>query len=201
MEENTKAKLVGRIIKISLTVVLFVFIGALIFRMCQASHQELKDTYITDNFKAAYQMDNDIRTHAINDEFSENGAVYAYSFVYMEKAGYLQLTVRYNERHLEEVKQSYPEFDEKNVRYVLVDGYGNEYAPEILNFTDKYNYRYFKLEFKNVNFETPNLSIKMLLDGIEINVGTKSTLEIHKKDSTSVPYSLSGDEKKQLGIK
>lgn len=200
MEENTTAKKVGKIIKLALTIALFVFIGALIFRMCQASHQALKDTVITDSFKAAYQVDKDIRKHAITEEFSENGAVYAYSLVYMEKAGYLQFTVRYNTRHMDEVKASYPDFDVNNVRYVLIDGSGKEYTPNILATEDKYNYRYFKLEFTDVSFSTENLSVEMRLDGIDINMGTKSTLEVHKKDSTSIPYDLSSKEKKELGI-
>ena len=200
MEENTTAKKIGKIIKLTLTVVLFVFIGALIFRMCQASHQALKDTVITEEFKGAYGYDNDVRKHAITEEFSENGAVYAYSLVYMEKAGYLQFTVRYNTRHMDEVKASYPEFDMNNVRYVLVDGNGKEYTPNVLAVEDKYNYRYFKLEFADVSFSTENLSVEMRLEGIDINMGTKSTLEIHKKDSTSIPYDLTSKEKKELGI-
>ena len=198
MEEKTTAKRVGAIIKTSLTVVLFVFIGALIFRMCQASHQALEETVITDAFKSAYKIDKDIRTHAVTEEFSENGSVYAYSLVYMKEAGYLQFTVRYNTRHIDEVKETYPEFDEKNIRYTLVDAKGKEYTPKVLGTDEAYNYKYFKLEFTGVNFDTENLSVKMHLDGIDINIGTKSTAIVHKKDSTSIPYELSGDEEDAL---
>ena len=198
MEEKTTAKRIGIIIKTSLTVVLFVFIGALIFRMCQASHQALEDTVITKDFKAAYKVDTDIRTHAVTEEFSENGAVYAYSLVYMKEAGYLQFTVRYNTRHIDEVKETYPDFDEKNIRYTLVDAKGKEYTPNVLETDDAYNYKYFKLEFTSVDFSTANLSIKMHLDGIDINMGTKSTAIVHKKDSTSIPYQLTGDDEDAL---
>ena len=198
MEEKTTAKRVGAIIKTVLTVVLFVFIGALIFRMCQASHQALEDTVISEAFKSAYKADTDIRTHAAAEEFSENGAVYAYSLVYMKESGYLQLTVRYNTRHIDEVKSSYPEFDEKNIRYTLIDGREKEYTPNILETDEAYNYKYFKLEFTGVDFSTSGLSIKMHLDGIDINMGSKSTALIHKKDSTSIPYSLSNDEEEAL---
>lgn len=198
MEEKSTAKRVGAIIKTTLTVVLFVFIGALIFRMCQASHQALEETVITEEFKSAYKLDNDIRTHAVTEEFSENGAVYAYSLVYMKKAGYLQFTVRYNTRHIDEVKQTYPEFDEKNIRYTLVDAKGKEYKPNVLETDEAYNYKYFKLEFTDVNFESDNLSVKMHLDGIDINMGTKSTAIVHKKDSTSIPYQLTGDDEDAL---
>jgi len=198
MEEKTTAKKIGVIIKTALTVALFVFIGALIFRMCLASYQALEDTVITDNFKKAYEKDKDIRTHAVVDEFSENGAVYAYSLVYMKEAGYLQFTVRYNTRHIDEVKQTYPDFDEKNIRYTLVDGKEKEYKPVVLETDEAYNYRYFRLEFTGVDFSTASLSVKMNLDGIDINMGTKSTLVVHKKDSTSIPYVLSGDEEEAL---
>ena len=196
--EKTTGKKIGFIIKTALTIALFTFIGALIFRMCQASYQSLDETVITDEFKSAYGVDSDIRTHAITDEFSENGAVYAYSLVYMKDAGYLQFTVRYNTRHIDEVKETYPEFDEKNIRYTLVDGNEKEYIPTILETDDTFNYRYFRLEFTDVDFSTANLSIKMHLDGIDINVGSKSTLVVHKKDSTSIPYELSSDEEELL---
>ena len=198
MEEKTNAKKVGFIIKTTLTVALFVFIGALIFRMCQASYQALDDTIITTNFKKAYEVDKDIRTHAVTDEFSENGAVYAYSLVYMKEAGYLQLTVRYNTRHIDDVKEAYPQFNENNIRYTLVDDYGRVYRPAVLETDEAFNYRYFRLEFTGVDFSTANLSIKMHLDGIDINMGEKATLIVHKKDSTSIPYSLSGDEEDLL---
>ena len=198
MEEKTTAKKIGFIIKTTLTVALFVFIGALIFRMCQASYQALEDTVITDNFKNAYKIDKDIRTHAVVDEFSENGAVYAYSLVYMKEAGYLQFTVRYNTRHIDEVRQTYPDFDDKNIRYTLIDDKEREYTPVVLESDEAFNYRYFRLEFTDVDFDAANLSVKMHLDGIDINMGAKSTLVIHKKDSTSIPYSLSGDEEDEL---
>ncbi len=195
MEESKVTKRIGVIVKIALTVALFVFIGALVFRMCQASHKALEGLEITPALKQAYKSSDDIRTHAVNDEFSENGAVYAYSLVYIEKEGYLQFTVRYNKRHIDEVKLTYPEFDEDNIRYELVDENGKTYSPNILKTEDKYNYRYFKMEFTGVDFSAKALSVKMILDGIDINVGEKSTLVIHRLDDTSIPYELSSKEK------
>ena len=198
MEENTKMQRVGRIIKIILTVSLFIVIAALIFRMCQASHKALEEVNITSALKEAYRLDKDIRTHAVNDEFSENGAVWAYSLVYSEKAGYLQITVRYNVRHIDEVRASYPEFKDENIRYALIDGNGKEYAPKIIEEKELFNYRYFKMEFTGVDFSTNDLSIKMILDGIDIKVGEKSTLVIHRKSDTYLPYDFSSSEKKEL---
>lgn len=200
MEEKKTTTKVGFIVKTALTVALFTFIGALIFRMCQASYESLEEANISPAFKAAYAIDSNVRTHAVNAEFSENGAVYAYSLVYMEKAGYLQFTARYNERHIEEVKETYPDFDEKNIYYELVDANGKVYKPTVLETDDSFNYQYFKLEFTGVDFSTATLSLKMVLGGIDINVGEKSTLVIHEKNDTSIPYAFSGDEKDALGI-
>jgi hypothetical protein len=154
MEEKTTLSKVGTVIKIIFTIALFVFIGALIFRMCQASYQGLEETSISPSFKAAYKESTDVRTHAVNDEFSANGAVYAYSLVYIEKAGYLQFTVRYNTRHIEEVQETYTDFKEENIKYQLVDAKGKTYTPKILAHEEEYNYHYFKLEFTDVDFST-----------------------------------------------
>ena len=195
MEESKSGKRIGVIIKITLTVALFVFIGALVFRMCQASHKALDGLEITPAFKEAYKNCDDVRTHAVNDEFSENGAVYAYSLVYIEDEGYLQFTVRYNKRHIDEVKLSYPQFDERSIRYELVGDGDKVYSPNIIKSEDKYNYRYFKMEFTDVDFSCKTLSVKMILDGIDINVGEKSTLVIHRIDDTYIPYEFSSKEK------
>lgn len=200
MEEKTAVSKVGRVIKITFTVALFVFIGALIFRMCQASYQALEETHISAEFKKAYKVSTNVRTHAVNDEFSENGAVYAYSLVYIEEAGYLQFTVRYNRLHIEEVQESFKDFKHEDIEYELVDGNGKTYAPRTLAHDEASYYHYFKLEFTNVDFSTNSLSVKMLLNGIDINVGEKSTLVIHKKSDTSIPYSLTSEDKEKLGI-
>ena len=149
-EKGTALRKLGVIIKIVFTIALCVFIAALVFRMCQASHRALEDTHISQGFKDAYKISTDISTHAINDEFSENGAVYAYSLVYIEKAGYLQFTVRYNTRHIEEVQETYTDFKEENIKYQLVDAKGKIYTPKILAHEEEYNYHYFKLEFTGV---------------------------------------------------
>ena len=187
--EETKTGKIGKIIKIILTVALFVFIGALVFRMCQSSHKALDEVIKSEGFTSASESGDGIKTHAINDEFSKNGAVYAYSLIYIEEQGYLQFTVRYNKRHIDEVRLTYPEFKNENIRYELYDASGKAYTPTILAAEEKYNYSYFRLEFTGVDFSTKEISIKMILDGIDINVGENSTLVIHRKDDTYIPYS------------
>ena len=183
-----------KIIKLVFVIALVAFLAALFLRICQSDHKALEDIKITDKFIEAYKEDSNIRTHAVNDGFSENGAVFAYSLVYMKDAGYIQVTVRYNTRHIDEVILSYPEFKEESIRYELVDKNGKTYAPNIIGEEAKYNYHYFKLEFTNVDFSTENLSVKMILDGIDINVGDKSTLVVHRSDDTSIPFILSDEQ-------
>jgi hypothetical protein len=198
MEDNKIAKRIGSAIKFILTAALFIFIGAFVFRMCQSSYKGLEDTIATPALREAYQASDEIRTHAVNDEFSENGAVYAYSLVYIEESGYLQLSVRYNKRHIDEVILSYPDFKESDISYLLVDDSGNTYKPTVIDELEKYNYHYFRLEFTGVDFSAKSLSIKMILEGIDINVGEKSTLTVHRKDDTYIPFTLTEEMKNQL---
>ena len=128
----------------------------------------------------------------------------------------MQLTVRYNNRHINEVitalndnenddSKSYTDKD-INIFYTISDTKGNEYTPNVLDTTRKFNYTYFKLELTEVNFEDVNLNVNMMLENIkeielEINGKTKKTLayekgniynsaylEFHSKDDTYIPY-------------
>ena len=224
--ENKKKRAVSRIINICLTVALFSFIVAFMFRMCQSSHKEFKEAYITDNFKEAYSISQDIRTHAAGTEFSENGALYAYSFVYIPEAKYMQITVRYNNRHIDEVVNSLNSneailngenaraytLEDIGISYTLTDSNGKEYKPNVLDKKEKFNYTYFKLEFTGVDFKDTSLNINMMLENTaeaELNgkktlvyksgsIYNSATLECHSKDDMYIPYSFSKNEKKQL---
>ena len=224
--DEKKKSTVGRIINICLTVALFSFIIAFMFRMCQSSHKEFKEAYITDNFKEAYTISQDVRTHAAGTEFSENGALYAYSFVYIPEAKYMQITVRYNNRHIDEVIKSLNNnekiihgegakiytSEDINILYSLTDSKGKEYKPSVLEKKEKFNYTYFKLEFTGVDFENTSLNINMMLENTEeTELEGKKTLiyksgsaynsgalECHSKDDMHIPYSFSKNEKKQL---
>lgn len=185
----------GKIIKIFCSVALVAFLSLLAFVIIQNSAKPLKKTYITDSFKEAYSISDDVRTHAFNQEFSENGGIYAYSLTYIPDGGYLQFTVRYNKRHIEEIKDEYSDFREKDISYILVDSEGNEYEAHVIEEKDKFHYHYLKLEFTDVDFEASELKVVMVLDGLEFNGGE---LTVHTSDNTSIPYKLSSKEKKQL---
>ena len=192
---------VSRIINICLTVALFTFIVAFMFRLCQADHKELKDLIITDEFKEAYQISQDIRTHAAGSEFSDNGALYAYSFVYIPEAHYMQITVRYNVRHINEVVSAFNEneailngenareftLDDVKIAYTLTDSKNMEYSVKILETAEKYNYVYARLEVTNITFEDKSLYVNMMLENTEeteitVNGAPKKTL-IYKEGS------------------
>ena len=189
----------AKVIKYMFIIALLAFLAALFLRICQSDHKALENIDITNNFKIAYGIDSNVRTHAVNDSFSENGAVFGYSLVYMEDAGYLQLTVRYNTRHIDEVKKQYPDFKEEYIRYTLTDAEGNTYTPNIIGEERKYNYQYYKLEFTDIESFDVDLKINMILDNIDENVSKKNVLVIHRGDDTSIPYEFSSSEKKLLG--
>ncbi|MBR2025261.1 MAG: hypothetical protein IKA02_05590 [Clostridia bacterium] len=199
-EDNKKSK-AGRIINICLTVALFTFIIAFMFRLCQADHKELKDLVITENLKDAYKISTDVRTHVAGSEFSENGALYAYSFVYIPEAKYMQITVRYNDRHINEVIASLNEnetvlngenaktYTKEDIKiyYTLTDSKELEYSVNLLETEEKYNYYYFKLEVVNVSFEDVSLYVNMMIENTEqkeitANGVTKNTL-VYKEGS------------------
>ena len=152
-----------KIIKFIFVLALIAVLAALFIRIYQSDYKALEDINISDSFISAYEKDSDVRTHAVNDGFSENGSVYAYSLVYMKDGGYIQFTVRYNTRHIDEVRETYPEFKNENIKYVLIDGEGNTYEANVLEAVDKFNYCYFKLEFANIPDFSTDFKVKMVL--------------------------------------
>ena len=190
-KRERRAKKASRIIGIIFTLALAVFFCALLFRICQSDYKGLEGVYITDSFKEAYSNSNDVRTHSVNDTFSENGAVYAYSLVYIPESGYIQFTIRYNTRHIEEVISAYPEFNFDKIHYTLTNENGTVYEPNVICEESRYNYRYFKLEFTGVDFSSKEISVNMILEGLDFDGGS---LTVHRSDDTYIKYELSKDE-------
>lgn len=185
----------GKFIKIFCSVALVAFLALLFFVVFQNSSKPLKNTYITEPFKKAYENSSDVRTHAFIEEFSENGGIYAYSLTYIPDSGYLQFTVRYNYRHIDEIREEYPNFKNEYIKYVLKDSDGNEYQANIVDEKDKFHYHYLKLEFTGVDFEASELKLIMVLETLDFNGGE---LVVHTDENTSIPYKFSSKEKKQL---
>ncbi len=186
-----------KVIKYIFVIALIAFLAALFLRVCQSDYKGLEDVNITNNFISAYKKDSDVRTHAVNDTFSENGGVYAYSLVYMREAGYLQLTVRYNIRHTDAIKESYPDFTEEQIRYTLTDSNGNTYTPTVIDSERRFNYQYFKLEFSDIESFDRDLKINMIFD-VDDKLNEKSDLVVHRAKDTSIAYRFSRSEAKLL---
>jgi hypothetical protein len=187
-----------KIIKYIFILALVAVVAALFIRIYQSDYKALEDINISDTFISAYEKDSDVRTHAVNDGFSENGSVFAYSLVYMKDAGYMQFTVRYNTRHIDEVRNTYPDFKNEDIKYVLIDGEGNTYEANVLEAVDKFNYCYFKLEFANIPDFSTDFKVKMVLEGLPDDLSKKSVLMIHRADDTSIQYSFSKSEQSLL---
>ena len=185
----------GKILKIVLIVAIIAVIALLAVNMIKSNHKELEELTITENLKKAYANSSDLRTHSPTDEgFSPNGGLYAYSLVYIEKEGYLQLTVRYNTRHMDDIANTYHDFDESKIHYTLTDNKGNTYTPEIVDKASKYHYEYFKLEFTNVDFTDTELTLNMIIDVLSEVIGDKNSVVLHKSGEQSLPYQLNGEE-------
>lgn len=193
-------KTVGKILSVVLAIAIVAVLALLAVNMFKSSYKGLEDIQITDNFKNAYAISTDLRTHTPgeSDGFSENGGLYSYTMVYIEEAGYLQITVRYNERHMDDIEQNFSDFDMSKIHYVLTDNKGNTHTPSIVAQDSKYHYQYFKLEFTNIDFTDTELTLSMVIDAISDVVGSKSSIVIHTSKSEYLPYSLSAEEKENL---
>lgn len=220
-EDEAKPKKIAKILKIIISILLYATIIVLIANFCGADHKELKNLYVTEGFMSAYENSTDFRTHAAGTEMSENGAIYAFSFVYNEQNGYMQLTVRYNKRHIDGVVKAISEnagkeytLDDIGIYYTITDSNGSIYEPSVLGKVEWRNYVYFKLELKNVDFSSDSLTVNMMLENVKqvetengkstlvysegesTNAG--STLTFHEKDDTYIAYKFTRKEKKEI---
>lgn len=190
----------AKIIKYIFIIALVAFLAAFFLRVCQSDYKGLEDISITDDFVSAYKEDNNVRTHAVNDNggFSKNGAIFAYSFVYMEDTGYFQFTIRYNTRHMDEVKETYTDFSEEQIYFVITDSKGNTYEPKTIDSERKYNYQFYKLEVASIEDFNVDFTVKMILGDLPENVSEKNVLILHKSDDTSIPFEFSKKESEKL---
>ena len=179
----------GKLLKKVLIIAIIAVLGLLAFNMMKQDHKELEELIKTDAFNEAYLVSNDVRTHAPggNNGFSENGGLYSYSLYYIESAGYLQITVRYNEKHMADVKENYPTFDVDTIHYTLTDQNGTKYDATVVKTASKYHYEYLKLEFTGVDFGENTLKLNMVIDVLSDVVGDKNSVVLHKPDQDSIP--------------
>ena len=172
-------KIVSRVFSTTLGIALLAFVIFLVVRIMQSDHKALNGLWVTDEFKSAYKVSDEVFNHDTESAFvgSEEGSVLPYSFIYIPKAGYVQLTVRYNKNQLDSVKDSCPGFSEDFIHFTLSatskDLETEEttnivtYKPNIVATEEKYNYKYFKIEFSGVDFTADYLTINMIFDNVQ----------------------------------
>jgi hypothetical protein len=214
MEEKSRAiSIIGKIITIVATVALAAFVIFFGIQMYRSTKFDLFDeVYITDNFKAAYEANNDVRTHSVGTEgLSENGVIKITELVYImnpveENAcmitgeAYIQFGIRINKLHIEEVQEKCPNLDYNDIEFFLVgktdNGTKYEYKLEendLLDSGEKFQYKYYKYEKNDVLMDVASLALEMRLNGITVvenekgeSVLVENEAKVHLADSTEI---------------
>ena len=228
-KHERNVKIVSRVFSAIFGVSLLAFVIFLCIRIYQSDYKALNGLFITPGFGENYSVSEEIFTHDTESAFmtSNEGSVFPYSLFYIPKAGYLQISVRYNKNQIESVKRQCPNFTEDKISFSLTDSKGNVFVPKIIATEEKFNYKYFKLEFDGIDFTLDSLNIVMTLNDVEWvketdtapaylqdKVGSKyvaGNLCIHetyriemvddvetKVERQYLPYTLNENEKSQL---
>lgn len=185
----------GKFLKIVLILAIVCVVVLLAINMYKSGHKELEELVITDNLKTAHTNYSYLCTHKPqNDGFSSNGGLYAYSLAYIEREGYLQVTVRYNKRHMDDIKASYPSFEESQIYFTLSDEAGTVYKPTEIASASKFHYEYFKLEFTGIDFTKEELTLNMVIDVLSDVIDDQSSVLLHKRDQEYKRWELSAEE-------
>ena len=223
------AKIISRVFSAIFGISILAFVVFLCIRIYQSDYKALNGLYITEGFKENYSVSEEIYTHDTESAFmtSSEGSVFPYSLFYIPKAGYLQISVRYNKNQIEAVKSQCPNFTEDKISFTLTDSKGNSFVPVVIASEEKFNYKYFKLEFDGIDFTLDSLNIVMTLNDVEWvketdttpaylqdKIGSKyvaGNLCIHetykieivddvetKVEKQYLPYTLNDNEKNQL---
>ena len=192
--------MIGKILKVVLIVAILSVLVLLGINIFKADNKAYDGITITDEFKEAYKISSDIRTHEAsqNSGFSPNGGLYCYGVYYIEESGYLQLLIRYNKKHMDEISESFPDFKEEDIRFTLTDNNGKVYNPKIVDSATKYHYVNFILEFTDIDFKDATLTLNMIIDVIADKVGKDNSVTIHKSNQNSVEYKLTTKQQESL---
>lgn len=212
MEEKSSAiGVVGKIITIVATVALAVFVVFFGIQMYRSTKFDLFDeVYITDNFKASYGANGDVRTHSVGTEgLSENGVIKITELVYINDldasgketgTAYMQFGIRINKLHVEEVQENCPNLTYDDIEFFIVGKNGTSTVYEeklngsdLLDSGEKYQYKYYKYEKLGVTVDVDSLTVEMRLNGITVKENEKGESElledeskVHLADSTEI---------------
>ena len=204
-------KIFRRALYATLILCLAVFVGAIFFRIYIGEHypkdavrivftDELTDYYErTDDFKVYTQK---LRTPY---DDNKNATFFAEGLYLVPDAAHLQITLRYNDKALDNVKSHYkldslPETDEGLFRYELrisynTDENGTDYKTVPLSYYAEhtaYMYHYEKLAFDGVSFENAAwMCVDIYLKGEEECFGSIPVYEANFEfDGHLYPYEM-----------
>lgn len=165
-------KIVGKILKYTIILAMLAVVGFMGLRGCQTSDQSpLSDLSPA---LSAYP-EGEILQFKQTDPLSSDGVLYAYAVYYNKDDGVLQVTLRYNNRLINRIREYHPEFTREDVSFSVsgTDSDGNTLwsrTGEKITETDKYIYHYEQYVFTGVTFTDTDIilaNIHFDVEGVE----------------------------------
>ena len=213
-QPKSRSNIVIRILKIMIGVICIGVIGIFAFRLTLFSYypDKISDLYFTDNLTAYYnQTDGNIgaKTQSLRSPYDDPDFAnfFCDNLIVVDGAGELQVSVRYNNSAIENIKtklnlQSLDENSESLFTFRLYDNYGRSYTPSYVTTDDFMMYHYYKLAFDKIPFavegeESPEwIRLEVFVEGQTASEPFSMILiyENHDDFSKFDDYSLSGEE-------
>lgn len=211
-EKSSKLSIFVKIITIAFAIALISFVVFFSIHLYRSTIYDMfKEIIPSEQFKAAYAQNDDIRTHDVGTEgLSQNGVIKITKLVYIEspsEAGkaYMQFGLRINKLHVEEVQEACPSVKYEDISFHLVgkkgtDPNGNpiiiyDEQLELIESGEKYQYKFYKFEKNDVSIDADSLYVEMRIDGITVGTnekGDKTLIEsadtFHVADSEEIHY-------------
>ena len=176
-------------------VLLVLFVGALILRMCDMDSQSVLNKITpSENARAAYANGEKILTRQSEQNISYDGFMRCYAIVYLPERDELQVTVKYT-------NASYDKLGTTQTEGFGFKLYDTETAREFTDYTEERasdrNYGYYRLVFEGVEFsDKADLEVVMFP---KRNEERYSAIKIHSSTGQFKDYKLSKEEIASLG--
>ncbi len=166
-------KIAKRIISVTISVLIFLFIGALLFRIWSADYcpKSMKRLYFTEELIEEYRQDPEgfeayRQNIRIKYDDSKEGYYFALNTIVVPSGDALQTTVRYNDSLFEALELEYGFAPDKEKEDMFIysafactgsdgdDGYtGTEYKLDEIVYDEFWMYTYAKLCFDNIDLD------------------------------------------------
>lgn len=195
----------GNIIKYTIYVIVAILLLFFLWRIFFAyDYRTLSDINVSEDLKKVYEADGDFLSNNIHNDHSTDGYFAAYSFVYIPDINQIQVTVRYNESILEELKipeGEYPEIllslnDDKTYTFTEIDK--DEFIhPAEVTHDKRLFYNYMRLVFDNVP-DSNDKNIVLTLRSPDNTDNIVSYHVLHYAEQPFENYKFSGKEKKSI---